>query len=457
MLYRSVILSVLVVTGMMSVAAEPQHRSIGDREESPLSKSIPDEAPASQGGLAASGVSGACCLPGGSCQLVAAQADCQMLGGVFLPAESTCDNCPGACVVGSFQPPECLGGLYFDERCIDSAPDQCSTMEGSFQGAGSTCTNLMGACCFDAGCHNDVLQSDCDTNGGRFQGVGSSCSLDSNPCSGACCVFGDRCVEFLPTCFCTEFLGGTYQGDGTTCTDPDPAIACTNPRGACCLPPFLFGSVPTAPLGMRGLAANIMQSGPGPSCSYTPTGAPCCDGLTEFTCFLLSGTYDGADSSCAAATCSTAPCPGRGECCLPHRSGGCADAACCNAVCRVEPQCCLGNGLLWQMGISQPVWDSLCVATARRVCGSGVESCASCPGLGDCCQANGSGGCTEESCCREVCAVDPYCCDNEWDAFCAASAAWSCGNTCLSPGDFNGDGRVDLEDYWTFENLFTGP
>jgi hypothetical protein len=40
-------------------------------------------------------------------------------------------------------------------------------------------------------------------------------------------------------------------------------------------------------------------------------------------------------------------------------------------------------------------------------------------GTGDCCQANGSPFCDDEACCEAVCAGYPFCCDTEWDAFCA--------------------------------------
>ncbi|KKK71438.1 hypothetical protein LCGC14_2913890, partial [marine sediment metagenome] len=45
-----------------------------------------------------------------------------------------------------------------------------------------------------------------------------------------------------------------------------------------------------------------------------------------------------------------------------------------------------------------------------------------CPGSGDCCLANGSPGCDEEPCCASVCAIDPYCCETEWDELCAAES-----------------------------------
>ena len=456
MLYRSVILGVFAVSGMAVFAAEPQRTESSDREVGAASKTSSEDAAAGENGLAAAGGSGACCVPGVGCQQVTSGADCDALSGSFLGFASTCDSCPGACSFGTVEPSlQCLGASGTVPGCSDLNAGDCATGGGSFQGIDSTCANLTGACCFDGGCAEAALPNDCDSLGGQFIGLGSSCFSGPSPCSGSCCVFGDRCTDSLSACECTVLLGGVHQGGGTTCTDP--TIACTNPTGACCLPPL--GSIIGVPPGsaITGLRSKLAQAGAGTSCSASSTGAPCCEGMTKLTCILFGGTYEGNSLSCASATCSIAPCPGRGDCCVPHRSGGCADAACCEAVCRIEPQCCLGNGLISLLGLSPPVWDSFCVATARRVCDSRVESCSSCPGGGDCCQPNGSGGCTEEACCREVCAVDPYCCATEWDDFCAASASWSCGNTCLLPGDLNGDGKVDLKDYSAFETLITGP
>ena len=45
-----------------------------------------------------------------------------------------------------------------------------------------------------------------------------------------------------------------------------------------------------------------------------------------------------------------------------------------------------------------------------------------CPGPGDCCVANGTPGCDHETCCNAICAIDPFCCDIEWDGICADEA-----------------------------------
>jgi len=80
------------------------------------------------------------------------------------------------------------------------------------------------------------------------------------------------------------------------------------------------------------------------------------------------------------------------------------------------------------------------------VCGDG----------GDCCVVGDGPHCSDIDCCDAVCAVDPYCCDTNWDIVCVNAALdeplcneGQCGGvvTCdgvwLCDGDANGDGVVD--------------
>ena len=75
------------------------------------------------------------------------------------------------------------------------------------------------------------------------------------------------------------------------------------------------------------------------------------------------------------------------------------------------------------------------------VLATGTTAAAQCPGEGDCCAANGNGspGCDDLVCCLTVCGVEPFCCDVEWDAGCAAGAAVVCGDLCDVPPPTCGD------------------
>ena len=50
--------------------------------------------------------------------------------------------------------------------------------------------------------------------------------------------------------------------------------------------------------------------------------------------------------------------------------------------------------------------------------------------LGDCCAFNGSPGCEDPTCEAAVCALDPFCCDNQWDWICGALAYFQCPAVC---------------------------
>ena len=65
---------------------------------------------------------------------------------------------------------------------------------------------------------------------------------------------------------------------------------------------------------------------------------------------------------------------------------------------------------------------------------------------GDCYTPNPSNGCYDLACVAIVCEVDPWCCDVEWDATCAAEALSLCAAPC--PGDIPlvSPGTVDVQD-----------
>lgn len=74
----------------------------------------------------------------------------------------------------------------------------------------------------------------------------------------------------------------------------------------------------------------------------------------------------------------------------------------------------------------QDTWDSLCADMAQANC----DACD--VGQGDCCVATGFPGCNDPACQAIVCLVDPFCCSVTWDQECAAAANLLC-LTCLGP------------------------
>ena len=98
--------------------------------------------------------------------------------------------------------------------------------------------------------------------------------------------------------------------------------------------------------------------------------------------------------------------PPKGDCCEEGEFAGCLDNACESLICEADPYCCSFK------------WDSICVDKA-------MELCTVClPPLGeDCCTANQVPGCDQIPCAQAVCAIDPYCCENEWDSACVECAS----------------------------------
>ena len=127
----------------------------------------------------------------------------------------------------------------------------------------------------------------------------------------------------------------------------------------------------------------------------------CCDVVWDAVC---AGEQAGLCGDGGFAACGAA---GTGACNLTGAVGGCDDPDCCNTVCGTDPFCCT------------TAWDSICADTGEGLC---AFNCG--PGNGRCFQAdNGSPGCERQSCCDTVCAIDPFCCNTDWDTGCADLAA----------------------------------
>jgi len=55
------------------------------------------------------------------------------------------------------------------------------------------------------------------------------------------------------------------------------------------------------------------------------------------------------------------------------------------------------------------------------------------PGTGDCCVAQTTPFCEDATCCALICAGDAFCCDVEWDQFCANAAVAQCASCGVEP------------------------
>lgn len=82
-------------------------------------------------------------------------------------------------------------------------------------------------------------------------------------------------------------------------------------------------------------------------------------------------------------------------------------------------------------------WDTTCANQANELCVTcGGGGCGA-PDAGSCCESNGTPFCDNAECCEAVCAVDPFCCNTSWDSACATNAINLCvtcgGGSCGAP------------------------
>ncbi len=169
------------------------------------------------------------------------------------------------------------------------------------------------------------------------------------------------------------------------------------------------------------------------------------------------GTYPGSSGGAARFEITCGPpdnpsCPGTTPCCVETpNSPGCNDERCCETVCACDPFCC------------DTEWDANCAGNGFQDSGCGAGSLCNCaatcgsPNSGDCCVGHTSPACSDLACCQLVCACDSWCCDVEWDEFCAGNgsiancgAAILCQEACIvscPPGPIEWvtppDGTVD--------------
>lgn len=161
------------------------------------------------------------------------------------------------------------------------------------------------------------------------------------------------------------------------------------------------------------------------------------------------GPLAGVPNVAGAPTRAGAPNGGAGgaetNCCAPHGSLGCKNPGIEQCVCSWDPLCC------------QASWDEACVAVATSTCnacggggiggggtGSGGGPTGGAP-PGRCCEAHSAPGCLDSNVQNCVCANDPYCCEQTWDAACVAQVSinrcGSCGTGGAGAGPGGASGR----------------
>jgi hypothetical protein len=162
-------------------------------------------------------LSGACCLPDGSCTEVT-PSECAASDGDYQGDLTDCGSvsCPepeGACCI------EATGG------CLNLIEDHCAIVGGIWSGWDTDCATYVcfpiGACCLpDGSCQDELSPEDCAALEGVFQGDGTDCAtVDCPEPEGACCFAGGGCLV-LTEGDCA-IGAGAWMGGGTDCTDGD--------------------------------------------------------------------------------------------------------------------------------------------------------------------------------------------------------------------------------------------
>jgi hypothetical protein len=126
----------------------------------------------------------------------------------------------------------------------------------------------------------------------------------------------------------------------------------------------------------------------------------CCSHSWNDTCVAAVGKFGCGD-------CATP-----GACCLSHSTAGCVNRNVSRCVCQQRSSCC------------SSVWDDQCAALATSAnCG------AQCPQ--DCCVSHPTASCQNSAISSCVCKADRFCCDVQWDSFCAQAVEdLGCGTCC---------------------------
>jgi len=125
----------------------------------------------------------------------------------------------------------------------------------------------------------------------------------------------------------------------------------------------------------------------------------------------------------ACGGCSVGKTGSFDDCCSPHDAPACIDDGITSCVCAADPYCC------------DVVWDQVCVDAI------GAYGCGVCPGPympDDCCTPGEVAGCPDPEISECVCAQDPYCCDDHWDELCVDEATSYCGG-CYGDEGTTGD------------------
>jgi hypothetical protein len=301
-----------------------------------------------------------------------------------LCATAVCDLLPVCCELG------------WDQRCAEAARAICIAPDSG--GGENNCNEATAAPgCNDPSCEAAVCFLDpscCETawDAACVSLANFNCSPESDwncPCEGGC--LEDKTT---PGCSDKSCCSAVCRYDPACCEVAWDESCVTLARAVCCNGPGCGDNC----------AGSCLLPHDTPYCD-DPF---CCEAVCAVDPVCCSSSWDVLCVELAIDRC-TGGCglPSAGSCFGVHPTAGCDDPVCCAAVCKVDPVCC------------EATWDDVCVEQAVKICTA--PECGDFE-TGDCCVANGTPRCRDGDCCEEVCKVDPVCCDFAWDLTCVQIA-----------------------------------
>ncbi len=323
---------------------------------------------------------------------------------------------PFCCAAVCELDPICCAGEW-DSTCVGLANQYCNAANKPFCPCAGSCFEPRPIDINDP----DAPQPGCED----ASCCAAVCELDPQCCAedgiwdASCVALAEQyCCRGI---FCGDFCAGSclVPSETPNCDDPACCAAVCTIDPYCCETRWDSGCVATAAERCTS-GCGIPTSG---SCFIGKLGTgcddpDCCTTVCELDTYCCQVAWDTTCANMASENCELPDCGdyATGDCCLINGSPSCRDATCCNAVCNEDPFCCEG------------AWDEFCVFLAREnetACPSCSAECGS-PCAGECCSANGTPACDDAACCDAVCQLDSFCCDSQWDVFCAQQARATC-------------------------------
>jgi hypothetical protein len=402
-------------------------------------------------------------IASGVCPLAAScPADGDCFTGHANPGCSDTTCCNATCVID----PSCCNAEW-DAGCAQVARGVCRAPAGSDRPCpclgdcfnahenpgcdNETCCDVV--CNIAPACCEDEWDQDCASLA-RFRccgpvGCGSGCNkgctvphpepyCDDPVCCDVVCREDPACCQFAWDSICVELAiarcaTACGMSDAGNCWDGHGAPGCNRPD--CCAFVCLKDAF-CCTSSWDSTCAQLAADNPG-SCIRPNPGDPdagdpcvphdnpssssveCSAAICKADAFCCETAWD---ANCAAEALINPDCPCfaecgdpcAGDCCSAHPTPNCRDASCCKLVCAEDPFCC------------EEEWDGSCSQIARSLCAGPGAACPA-PTCGSdelrsCCTASPVPFCSNETCCRAVCALDPICCSQAWDAVCVSYA-----------------------------------